>query len=133
MRNQNHRKFNVTNRPLFPSIPLSNVVIDNLHIFLRVADVLVDLLIGELRRQDALTKVTSSTFNPDKCKHLDCFQKFVSSLGIPGYNFWVGQNSKQLKWRTLTGPEKLTLFGNINIQELLPNMPEDKAMHIQVL
>ena len=71
---------------------------------------IVDLLISELRRQDALTKVTSSTFNSNKCKHLDHFQKFVSSLGIPGYNFWIGQNSKQLKWRTLTGPEKLTFF-----------------------
>ena len=65
---RSQKKFNVTNRPLFPSIPLSNVI-DNLHLFLRVADVL-DLLISELRRQDALTKVTSSTFNSNKCKHL---------------------------------------------------------------
>ena len=38
-------------------IPLSRVVIDNLHLFLRVADVLIDLLIVELKRHDAIEKV----------------------------------------------------------------------------
>ena len=42
-------KFNVSNLPLFPSIPLTNVVVNNLHIFLRVSDVLIDLVIVELR------------------------------------------------------------------------------------
>ena len=33
-------------------IPLTCVVVDNLHMFLRVADTLVDLLIGALRTMD---------------------------------------------------------------------------------
>ena len=32
--------FSVSNKPLFENIPLKNVVIDNLHLFLRVSDVL---------------------------------------------------------------------------------------------
>ena len=48
------QKFNVSHVPLFPTIPLSHVVIDNLHLFLRVADVLINLLITELRRQDSI-------------------------------------------------------------------------------
>ena len=32
------KSFNVTNPPLFPFIPLQNVVIDNLHLFLRVTN-----------------------------------------------------------------------------------------------
>lgn len=36
--------------------------------------------------------------------------EFVSSLGIPSYNFYVGKSSKELKVRTLAGPEKLKVF-----------------------
>lgn len=102
---KSRKKFNVSHAPLFPTIPLRNVVIDNLHLFLRVADVLVDLLIVELRRQDSATKLSTTVFDGHRYKHLHSFQTFISSLGIPGYNFWIGQNSQQLKWRTLTGPE----------------------------
>ena len=127
------KKFNVSHAPLFPTIPLRNVVIDNLHLFLRVADVLVDLLIVELRRQDSATKLSTTVFDGKRYKHLHNFQTFVSSLGIPGYSFWIGQNSKQLKWRTLTGPEKLKVFTHINIQHLLPTMDEAETIRIQVL
>lgn len=47
----------MSNKPLFPTIPLMHVVIDNLHLFLRTSDVLIDLLIVELRRQDAIENV----------------------------------------------------------------------------
>ncbi len=43
------KKFNVSRKPLFPMIPLTHVIIDNLHLFLRVTDVLVDLLIVEMK------------------------------------------------------------------------------------
>ena len=81
---QRKKKFNVSNPPLFKSIPLTTVVIDNLHLFLRVADVLINLLTTELKRQDAIEKVkTFKEFDPGRYHHLDKFQKFVSSLGIP--------------------------------------------------
>lgn len=108
-------------------------MIDNLHLFLRVADVLVDLLIIELRRQDSATKLSTSVFDGKRYKHLHHFQTFVSGLGIPGYAFWIGENSRQLKWRTLTGPEKLKVFANINIQMLLPLLDEAETIRIQVL
>ncbi len=50
------KKFNVSHPALFRKIPLTNVVIDNLHLFLRVADRLIDLLITELKRRDAIEK-----------------------------------------------------------------------------
>lgn len=52
-----NKAYNVSRQPLFRNIPLKNVVIDNLHLFLRVSDVLIDLLVIELRRQDAIEKV----------------------------------------------------------------------------
>ena len=97
------KEFNVSHEPLFPSIPLTHIVIDNLHMFLRVSDVLIDLLILELKRQDCIDKVKKFTaFEPQKYRHLDSYQNFVSSLGIPGYQFWIGRNSKELKIRSLT-------------------------------
>ena len=128
------KKFNVSHPPLFPTIPLTNVVVDNLHLFLRVSDVLINLLIVELRRQDAIDKVTKfSSFDPVKYKHCSGFEKFVSDLGIPSYHFYIGQNSKQLKIRTLTGPEKHKVISNIRIADLLPNLSPSKVLQIQWL
>ena len=50
------KQFSVSHFPLFPTIPLVNVVINNLHLFLRVTDILINHLIEELRRQDAIEK-----------------------------------------------------------------------------
>ena len=48
---------------------------DNLHLFLRVADILIDLLIVELRGHDSVDKLKRFTrFNPEKYKHIDAFQ-----------------------------------------------------------
>ncbi len=99
-----------------------------------MADRLIDLLITELKLRDAIEHQRSfTTFNQEKYRHLSEYQKFVTSLGIPGFEFYVGKTSKQLKCRTLTGPEKLKLFAAIKIQELLPTLPEDEVSGIQHL
>ena len=49
-------------------------------------------------------------------------------MGILGYTFWIGRKSKTLKWRTLTGPEKLLLFRNINIPEMFPEVENGDAI-----
>ena len=61
------------------------------------------------------------------------FEKFVTSLGIPNYSFYIGKSSQELKVGTLTGPEKLKLFRHINIRELLPSFDETMILRIQVL
>ena len=128
------KKFNVSYPPLFRSIPLENVVTDNLHLFLRVSDVLIDLLILELKRQDAIDKVRSfSNFDINRYRHIDGYQTFVTSLGIPGFQFYVGRTSNKLKCRSLTGPEKLKVFRSINISELLPSLGDSTVHRIQQL
>ena len=120
--------------PLFPTIPFINVVVDNLHLFLRVADVLINHLIEELCRQDAIDKAKKfSTFECSKYWHIYHYEKFVSTLGIPSYNFYIGQASKQLKVRTLTGPEKLKLFRHIDIPSLLPSIDPNTTLLVQDL
>ena len=50
------QRFNVSHLPLFTNIPLTRVVVDNLHMFLRVTDTLIDRLIAELRKLDQVDK-----------------------------------------------------------------------------
>ena len=125
-------KFNVSH---VPTIPLSHVVIDNLHLFLRVADILINLLITELRCQDSIDqrKRFTGQFDVSKFKHLENYEKFVSSLGIPSFQFYVGEASKELKCRSLTGPVKLKVFDSIDIKSLLPTISEDTSIRIQHL
>ena len=131
---RSRKQYNVSNPPLFTTIPLKNVVIDNLHLFLRVSDVLIDLLIVELRRQDAIEKVKKFTSTDlSRYQHIQKYQEFVSSLGIPGFEFYIGRSSKELKCRSLTGPEKLKLLQKIDIQSLLPNFDASQCQAIQHL
>lgn len=58
-------------------------------------------------------------FDVSKFKHLQSYEKFVTELGIPGYHFYTGRNSKVLKVRSLTGPERLKGFAHIQIRDLL--------------
>ena len=120
-------KYNVSHKPLFMLIPLTHVVIDNIHLFLCVSDILIDRLIIEMKRHDAIDKIKKLTsFNPVKHRHLHVFEEFVASLNIINFRFFVGQNSKMLKHRSLTGPEKLKAFRNIQIPEMLPKFNEEE-------
>ena len=55
-----------------------------LHLFLRISDVLIKLLIRQLKREDAIDKKArfNSGFARDKFKHMDAYEKFLHSLEI---------------------------------------------------
>ena len=52
------QKFSYQSNPIFSFIPTSNVIIDPLHLFLRIGDNLINLLITELLRIDSLKKLS---------------------------------------------------------------------------
>ena len=98
-RPKSRKEYNVSNCPLFPSIPITNVVIDNLHMFLRVCDVLIDLLIIRLRFEDSIDKVKKFTkFDTLKYKHVYAYQQFVTGLGI---RIWL----RILHWSDVKGSQ----------------------------
>ena len=133
-RPRSRKEYSVSHKPLFPSIPLTHVVINSLHLFLRTSDVLIDILIVKLRRQDAIATVKKfSNPNLSKYRHIQNFQTFLSSLGIPGFEFYVGRSSKELRCCSLTGPEKLKLFRSIRIQTMLPTLSSELCQQIQHL
>ena len=104
-------KFNCKFPPLFDFIPMDHVVIDTLHLFLRVSDVLIELLILELRKQDAINKnqTFANGFARDKFNHMAKYETFLKSIGIK-FEWFVNKDTKKLQYRDLTGPEKLLLF-----------------------
>lgn len=97
------KQYNVSRKPLFPTIPLNHVVIDNLHLFLRVSDILIDQLIMELLGLDSLDKAKKAAgLHRTKHRHVAAFEDFVQSLGISGFSLFEGDDSR-VKWRTFTG------------------------------
>ena len=102
-------KYNISRVPLFPTIPLTSVIVDNLHTFLRVADTLIDLFLLELRRMDHIDKATKLK-NLDRLQYLRRYEEAVKSIGVSGFSFWLGRESKVLKCRTLAGPERSFCF-----------------------
>ena len=125
-------KFNCKFPPLFDFIPMDHVVIDTLHFFLRVSDVLIELLIQELRRQDAINKnqTFANGFARDKFNHIAKYETFLKSIGIK-FEWFVKKDTKKLQYKDLTGPEKLLLFQKIDISDLLPQY--EKSGQVQVL
>ena len=122
------KKYNVSHTPLFPTIPLTRVVVDNLHMFLTVADTLIDLLILELRRLDKIEKATKIR-SIEQLNYIKKYENTLKMFGIVGFSFWIGKESKHLKWRSLTGPEKLLVFSKLNIAETFPEIPNSTNVH----
>ena len=58
------------NIPIFKAISVDHVIIDTLHLFLRITDMLINLLIMELRLQDGIDKATEVKLDRSKLTHL---------------------------------------------------------------
>ena len=114
---------------MFPFIPLSHVIIDTLHLYLRICDNLIQLFIRELKIGDSIhqKKTYSDNFSRDKYKHMAGYERYLQSLGIR-FHWYVRKETKQLEYRDLTGPEKVKLFNHIKISSLLPNSPNNESI-----
>ena len=106
--------------PLFDMIPIDHVIPDILHLFLRVTDILFNLIVLEIRRQDGIEQcVQIESVNSSSLSKLESFLN--ETCHIP-FKFYICKESKQLKWRDLMGPEKLVLFKEIDLPALFPQL-----------
>lgn len=122
------KQFNCKAKPLFDFIPLDHVIIFNL--FLRISDNLIDLLIRELRLQDAIEKSSfSKGLVKGKYKYMDKYELLLNEMGI-NFHWSVSKETKKLEQRDLTGPEKLVLFKNINIVTLQPTFLHNQELQL---
>ena len=115
-------RFNCCQKPIFSFIPMERVVIDNLHLFLRISDVLINLLIRDIRVIDGIEKVTSRLPDNSKGKYLLAYKDFLNGPCKIRFNWYIDEQSKKLSYRDLTGPEKIRLFEKINIPTCFPHL-----------
>ena len=112
--------------PLFPTVPIDHIVVDMLHHFLRVTDV----LLLDIRRMDAIVKCISES-NLNSSENLHKLETFLhEDCHIP-FKFFYCKDAKDLRWRDLMGPEKLVVFNKIDLPTLFPDLP--KIHGIQLL
>ena len=117
-------KYGCIHEPIFPSIPIDQVIPDILHLFLRISDILINMLILELRRMDGIEKLRSKEFKQSTVKQLNIYITYLNMNCKISFHMYVDKESNTLKWRDLTGPEKLKLFASIKIPELFPNLKD---------
>lgn len=115
-------KFGCARQPIFPSIPIDHVIPDVLHLFLRICDVLINLLILELRRLDGIEKSKLQTFDRSKTRHVVKYEEFLNNECKISFHMYLDKEKKTLKWRDLRGPEKIQLLKVVNLPNLFPEI-----------
>ena len=89
--------------PLF-TIPIDHVIPDNLHLYLRITDVLFNLLFTDIQHYDAVTELSNdgiSTYT-----YLEQFEFYINITCKIPFHFKEDDKSKDITWRDLMGPEK---------------------------
>ena len=119
------QSFGCANPPLFQSVPIDHVVPDILHLYLRITDVLFNLLIVDLQRYDAVAKSSNPAW---KSRYLDQLQFFINDSCKINFHFFVSQGSKEIHWRDLMGPEKCVFFRKILLTEQFPDLPNVRTI-----
>ena len=76
----------------------------------------------QLRWQDAIEKVKKFTsIDLSRYQHIQNHQEFISSLGIPGFGFYISHFFKEFKCHSLTGLKQLKPLQKNWHTSLLPN------------
>ena len=114
-------RYNCNTPPIFHSVPISRVVPDTLHLFLRIMDQLVYQLVYYLQTCDNIVRL-SLNLDLHKCDNLMRFENFVASLGI--YDWKLVIKDSKLQPRSFTGPEHRRILANIDLDMLIPTNPK---------
>lgn len=112
------KKFNSKAKPFFDFTPIDHVIIATLHLFLRISDVLIDLLIRELKRGDSIEEKKFWCIPQKQINTWPLMKSFSKTL-VYHLIFELTKTVKKLEYSDLTDPEKLKLFQNINTCSLL--------------
>jgi hypothetical protein len=125
-------KYGYDKLPLFKDIiPINRYMIDMLHLFLRISDSLINLLVKDCTLFDKFESWTLTRFDVTEFKHLNSFQKYLNEKCKVNFRFvWLSE-TKKLTWRDLVGPEKIRLFENFDLIEIFPE--HDKLESLQKL
>ena len=115
----NKKRYNCSHKPMFPFIPIHHVIVDSLHLFLQISDVLINLLIRDIRILDGHNRNNTHTMQ---------YQQFLNDKCKVRFKFHTDKETKAMKWRDLTGPEKKRLFEHIDIPTLFPSLENSQKI-----
>jgi hypothetical protein len=113
--------------PIVKGIDFEKLVVDMLHLFLRITDVLEQHLIIKLKTIDAIND-SSSNDNLEKQPTLKKFFDYITNDLKINRVYYIADN--QVVLRSLDGDEKLRLFENINIELLFNETKLEKKKEI---
>ena len=115
------KKYGYDKLPFFKDIiPINRYMLDMLHLFLRISDTLINLLVKDCTLFDKFESWTITRFDVTEFKHLHAFQKFLNEKCKVNFRFYWLSETKKLTWRDLVGPEKIKLFEAFNLKEIFP-------------
>ena len=117
-------RYSCCRAPLFPFILMERVVIDTLHLFLRISDVLINLLICDLRIKDGITKATDVPCD----SYTKSYENFLNNVCKIRFKWNINRDSKEITYRDLMGPEKVRLHKSINIPVLFPALNKKEQL-----
>ena len=111
-------------------IPFHKVVVDLLHLFLRITDKLTNLFISSLRDLDRGVGFNRQS-DERNLSMLPNIQKYINFLEIEikvGRSWYM--SDRQIEFRDLTGEEKERLFEKMDVPLLFPNHPQRAHINI---
>ena len=74
------------------------VVVDLFHLLLRIADLLINLLIVELRRLDLIKDDRAvGRFNIQSFPHLKAYQELMKDIGVRNFSFSLGDKEAKVE------------------------------------
>lgn len=130
------KKFSCVKSPLF-TIELDHIILDELHLMLRVTDKLTENLITEVMEKDAKQDFNMAR-GKEKGVNLDILIKTINELGIT-FSLWEkknadGKGSGTYDWTSLVGydKKKLTKLLPAKLEELDILFPETKETVIKL-
>ena len=96
LKNKTNKKYGCIRQPLFTSIPVDKVISDVLHLFLRITDVLINLLILKLWRLDGIKKSQLQSHNKSATINITSYEKFYNETCKISFHMYVDKDSKAL-------------------------------------
>jgi hypothetical protein len=114
----NNAKHSRMHKSLLPkTIPIENIVVDVLHLFLRIGSKLLSLILNELSASDK----EPISFKPKKHANLKRFVKFMNKKCKHSYHIVKDSKGKGFKGRTLRGTELMDVLEKANVLKLMPD------------
>ncbi|RGB30423.1 hypothetical protein C1646_765376 [Rhizophagus diaphanus] len=118
--NISENKKGVEHPSLFPIIELDHWIPDELHIMLRITDVLMGCLFGDLMIDlNEFKKVTKILI-----------EKEMQRIGLTHFQFFESKSKgKSWEWTSLTGPDKLIMLKHFDVTKFIADSFSDSEIN----